>query len=394
MNSGMKWSGVWDLARGVCGAPAFSLVPKLCLGTYLFAKLCFASLRETPGSVPVDGCSKQSFSLNCVPKPSLGTSSHNSGYQSSRERGFVLVTVLWILAILTVVVIGFQRRAVMDARAATFTLDHAKAMFLARGAVARGIVELRNKQVIDALYRQSGKTGYSQRWAQTMDMFKEKAYYTVPEGEEFADEECRYVIRDECSLISINAADEEMLRNIKALGLEAVRKIMKRRAGGVDAKEPPQGFQTIEELREIEGIKDKNWFGTEKEPGLRDLLTCWSDGKININTASAEVLECIPDLRSNVVSSIIHYRAGGDGELFTSDDQDFANFQEVAEKAGITGDALGALERHCKLDSQFFTITGIATLRQGKVIATCVATVMIEDTFANVIKWREELVES
>jgi type II secretory pathway component PulK len=311
-----------------------------------------------------------------------------------QERGFVLVSVLWILAILTVIAIGFQRRAIMDARAATFTLDHTRAMFMARGAVSRGIVELCNKAVIDELYKQSGRTGYSQHWANTMDMIKEKGYYTVPEGDEFSKEICKYLIRDEESLISINAADREFLMNIESLTQKAVRGIMKRRLGDPDAKELPQSFQTIEELREVEDIKDKNWFGTEKKAGLRDLLTCWGDGKININTASADVLKCIPELRSNVIDAIVGYRAGSDGELYTADDQDFVSLQDVTDKTGVGGDAMAPLQQHCKVDSQFFTITGIATLRQGKVIASCVATVMIDGGNANVIKWREELVES
>lgn len=314
--------------------------------------------------------------------------------RKSGEKGFVLVCVLWILAILTVIAIGFQRRAVMDARAATFTFDHMRAMFMARGAVARGIVELRNKAVIDAINRQSGRTGYSQKWAHTMDMLQEKAYFTLPEGDEFENEICKYVIRDEESLICINGANEELLKNVKSLSLAAVRSIMKRRLGDPDAKEMPQPFQTIEELREVGDIKDRDWFGDGKKAGLKDLLTCWGDGRVNINTASGAVLKCVPHLRADVISAILAYRAGSDGELYTEDDQDFKSFEDLAEKTGISGDALATLQQHCKVDSQFFTITGIATLRQGKVIASCVATVIVEGPSAAVIKWREEIVES
>ena len=66
-------------------------------------------------------------------------------------RGFVLVTVLWVLAILSLITIGFGRRAMLDRKAATYTLDHDRAMYRARGAVERGIAELRNKAIIDAL---------------------------------------------------------------------------------------------------------------------------------------------------------------------------------------------------------------------------------------------------
>jgi len=309
------------------------------------------------------------------------------------ESGFVLVSVLWILAILTVIAVGFQRRAMMDARAAMFTLDHSKAMFMARGAVERGIVEIRNKAVIDALYKQAGRTSLGQRWTNTTDMLRERAYFSDP-GTDAKDDLCRYVIRDEQSLISINAVDEDLLKKLEGLDLSVVRKIMRRRVGDRSANELPQPFQTVEEIREMEGVSDKDWFGTDKKVGLRDLLTCWGTGRINVNTASAAVLKCIPELRDNIVDAIVAYRQGPDGELGTGDDQDFANLGEIAEKTGISGESLAPIQQYCTVDSQFFTIRGIATRRQGKVMATCVATVMVGGPSAFVIKWREEFVDS
>ena len=309
------------------------------------------------------------------------------------REGFVLVTVLWVLAILTVISVGFQRRALLDARAAQFTLDHAQAMFLARGAVERGLVEIRNKAVIDALYKQAGRTSRAQHWAHPIDMLKEGAYYTAP-GEDYADEICQYQIRDEDSLICINAADENVLNNIEGLSLAVVRKIMRRRMGDLDAKEPPQPFQAIEELRNIKEIQPKAWFGDEKQVGLRELLTCWGDGHININTASREVLECIPDLNEDIIRAIINFRTGPDGELGTEDDQDFPTLGDVGPMSGTSGEALGPLQQYCKVDSQYFTIRGVATRRHGKVLATCVATVVLDPPNAWIIKWREEFLES
>ena len=318
---------------------------------------------------------------------------HPTPYTLHPKRGFVLVCVLWVLAILTVITVGFGRRAMLDRRAAAFSLDHTQAMLMARGAVERGIVELRNKAVIDALYKQSGRTSKAQRWANTMDMLEEKGYYADP-GENLKGEICRYIMRDEESLISINAADEKLLERIKSLTRPAVRKIMHRRNGDRDTDEPAQAFQAIEELRTLEGVKDKNWFGTDKAVGLKDLLTCWGDGKININTASRDVLSCIPDLQENVIDAIIQYREGPDAQLGTADDQEFVSLSEVTEKAGLGGQSIEPLQQYCKVDSGYFTITGIATRRQGKVVASCVATVSIQPPQAWVIKWREDFLDS
>jgi general secretion pathway protein K len=52
-------------------------------------------------------------------------------------------------------------------------------------------------------------------------------------------------------------------------------------------------FTTLAELQLVRGITEALYFGTEGNPGLRDLLTVYSDGKININTAGPVVLQAL-----------------------------------------------------------------------------------------------------
>jgi len=309
------------------------------------------------------------------------------------ERGFVLVCVLWVLAILTVITLGFGRRAMLDRRAAAYALDHTKAMYMARGAVARGVVELRNKAIMDALSQIEGRTSFRQPWAQPVNLLEKEDYFDEANKEEFKDDICEYRIRDECGLISINRAPDEILEEIDALNRTTIRKINARRLGDRHARQAPQPFQTIEELRYLEGIDEDDWFGTDRAPGLRDLLTCWGDGLININTASAAVLECIPEVRKRTIDALIDYRMGPDGELCTSDDADFKTLDDVRVELGLGADSLQELRQYCKVSSGLFTITGTATRRQGKVRATCVATVAISGPKAGIIKWREEFLD-
>lgn len=310
------------------------------------------------------------------------------------DHGFVMVCVLWVLAILTVIVIGFGRRAILDARGAAFSLDHTQAMFMARGGVELGVAELRNKVIIDFINRQGGRTSRAQRWAKTVDMLKEGNYFTSVQGEDFEKDICEYRIRDEEGLITINAAPEKILDEIEGLSFSVRRKILRRRTGDRDEGVPPQPFQATEELLYMQGIDEDEWYGTERQAGLRDILTCWGDGKINVNTAPRAVLECIPDLDDGDIDMIVGYRAGSDGELGTGDDKDFKAIDEVRDELGIEGDSLQALRQYCKVRSRFFTITGVATRRQGKVRAVCRATVQTWAARAAVIKWREEFLES
>ena len=54
--------------------------------------------------------------------------------RTQHRGGFVLVSVLWILAILTVISLGFARRAMLERRMAWYALDREQAQQMARAA--------------------------------------------------------------------------------------------------------------------------------------------------------------------------------------------------------------------------------------------------------------------
>ncbi|MDP7638547.1 MAG: hypothetical protein QGG73_02365, partial [Candidatus Hydrogenedentes bacterium] len=60
---------------------------------------------------------------------------NDAAREARGRRGFVLVSVLWILAILTVVSLGFANRASLERKVAWYALDQAQAQNMARGAV-------------------------------------------------------------------------------------------------------------------------------------------------------------------------------------------------------------------------------------------------------------------
>ena len=73
--------------------------------------------------------------------------------------------------------------------------------------------------------------------------------------------------------------------------------------GGVATNHPPSKFQS--RLSARRGFTGQNMFRV----GLKDIFTPISSGKININTASAEVLLTIPMMDENTVSEIIRLRS-------------------------------------------------------------------------------------
>jgi len=310
-----------------------------------------------------------------------------------RRDGFVLMCVLWVVAMLTVITLGFGQRAALDRRAAAYSLDYTVAMAAARGAVERGIVELMNRGVKMRMLPTNlrGGTHMGEAWANPMNIYKE-GYLTADES--LSKDEASYIITDEERFININTASKELLENIKSMDRALERQIWTRRT-----KEEHEGdgiipFSAIEELRYMRGMDDDAWFGTPKQPGLKDLLTVWGNGMVNVNTASRDVLKCIPGVNETDIDTILKYRAGPDGEVNTTDDRGFITLDDMTAKTGVRGDTRDALNTYCTCDSAFFKITGLATRRAGRVRAVCSAVVIFGENGLQTVDWQEKALGS
>lgn len=309
---------------------------------------------------------------------------------SQSRKGFVLIVVLWAVAIVTIIAIGFGRRAVMDTTAAQYSLDHAAAMMLARGAAERGVVEVINKRAMDLIAEASEEnsvphTHRGQPWARPGDLYKDGAFYDPKnKGEnDFAE----FTIIDADRYININAAPEELLRNVKPVKPSILKKVLYRRTRESHTGEGVSPFQAVEELRYLDGVGIEEWYGTERAPGLVEVLTTYGGGRINVNTASKAVLESVPGLDPGLVGRIVAYCAGGDGEAGTEDDRGFKNLEDMQEKLGSAGESGQAISQYCTFDSTSFIITGTATRQGGKVRASCTVVV---DGEGNIQAWKED----
>jgi general secretion pathway protein K len=63
--------------------------------------------------------------------------------------------------------------------------------------------------------------------------------------------------------------------------------------------------------------------------GMNDLFTCLSSRLVNINTASATVLQVFPEIDSTIAEAIVRERAGLDGTPGTDDDTPFRSTSEL-----------------------------------------------------------------
>ena len=313
--------------------------------------------------------------------------------KNSRD-GFVLVSVLWILAILTVVSLGFGRRAMLERQMAWYALDREQAQQMARGAVERALLELSNKELLDQYNEQRGYTGLDQGWANPVDLLSESTFFPMASGGEFEEDVCEYVIEDCERWISLNHAPGEFLEALDVLRFGTIDEILERRSSerrGYQA----QRFHSIEELRSLQDFSEEEWYGREGESGLRDMLTIWGDpggGRVNLNTASAAVLHSIPGVDGEVVEAIIEYRSGNDGELYTEDDQSFESIDVINEKLRVSAEKLTPIRSYCKINSRLYKITSHATRRRGKINAFCTVVVEMRGATPVVLEWKEQAI--
>lgn len=93
--------------------------------------------------------------------------------------------------------------------------------------------------------------------------------------------------------------------------------------------------------------------------GLVDFFTPLSNGRININTAPAHVLQLLPGIDPNVAENIIRARAGPDGAEGTEDDTPFLNVAGLnpAVVPGIIPEMLARYAVICSVQSSTFEVT-------------------------------------
>jgi hypothetical protein len=85
--------------------------------------------------------------------------------------------------------------------------------------------------------------------------------------------------------------------------------------------------------------------------GLKDVFTPFSDGKININTADANVLQLIPGVDQATAESIIKTRGGPNGDNSTP----FMSVGDVG-RAGINPEATQNIGTYCDVRSHTFEV--------------------------------------
>ncbi|HMP90000.1 MAG TPA: type II secretion system protein GspK [Kiritimatiellia bacterium] len=294
------------------------------------------------------------------------STSHGSKASNQRE-GAALVVSVWVILILSLIISSMAFDMQVEANVAGFQRKRVKAQYLARAgmewataALTRQVTESQDEELVLSpgqdeqlvvasinLSRGVGVSGIEKDLGEgkfIVDILPEESrrnvnLLTEDDWKEILDqagvENTRWPELIDCFMDWIDDNDNHRLH-----GAESDDPFYKNR--GYEVKNAP--LDTVDELLLIKGFDESLLFGgpsPENEnviySGIAGWLTTWGDGKVNVNTASREVLLTLPDIEDYVIDAILEYRTGLDGLPNTKDDG-FRDIQEVMSKTGLAQD--------------------------------------------------------
>ncbi len=289
------------------------------------------------------------------------------------KKGSIILITLWILTILVVLSISLNYRMGLEVRLAGFQRDTEKAFYLAKAGVENAVLAINSDQNknLDTL-NQCGIT-----FNRDLQLNPEVLFRDVPLGEgsfsiAYGGEEGRliYGVVDEERKININKVMREKIMG--GAPDEKFRKVVENLFDYADVPSPKSMVSVFidwidedsnsmfasdaddtdyvknapldlpEELLNVLEyfyFREKNYTKKKAEEEavrvfteIKDLITVYGSGKININTAGPQVLSIL-GMDKDLIQDIILFRTGEDGDIDTEEDNGW--FVQAAEGADI-----------------------------------------------------------
>ncbi len=212
-------------------------------------------------------------------------------------KGTLLIVSVWILIFFSILSVGLYKLVSAQIRLAKTIEQRFISQHLAKAAVIYAQVKKdKDTADYDSLYKLSRE--------ESQELSKGKFIYTI------IDEERK---------ININTVSLDEITRLPGLSPELAQKIV---------SSTLRPFALKEELLLIDGISEDIY------DGIKDFITIYSDGKININTASREVLTAM-GFDDSLITKIEDFRAGQDKEEATEDDEIFETTAEILDKLRV-----------------------------------------------------------
>ena len=209
---------------------------------------------------------------------------------------------MWLLIFLSILSLALGKLISGQIAFCRFYLDRLNFYYLAKSAVEEAILERRNDitSEYDSLYE-----------------------LRTTRNIEFDNGTVSYYLFDEESKVNINRASKEVLARLPGITNSLAENI-------IDARSESE-FKVIEDILKVEGIDRNSFYGGKDNPGVRDFITVYGRGSVNINTAPEDILLAVIG-ESSIVEEIVDFREGIDREDASLDDGVFFTEQTIGEQ--------------------------------------------------------------
>jgi len=334
-------------------------------------------------------------------------------------KGTILITTLWILALLTLLALGIGIRMGIDVKLTGFYINSLKARYLAEAGIRKTIALLDEDDSPNA-------DSLNEIWSCGFD-FDEEEYalkdiglgeggFTVFHTAGYDDEGnpvYLYGASDEGGRLNINEIKSELLARLPGFSFETAFAVLdwrdedelERPGGGAEdayyeSLEAPYEcrdgrFGVPEELMLVKGVTQETY------DGVKDLITVYGQDKaVNINTASEGVLAVIAGEEfESLPAKIARYRNGSDGLPGTEDDKVFVSVDTIAAELSAALILDGIEQKRVKelADSGFFKVrsdtfrvVSRGELKDGRIKKTIEAVIRRGDKGAELLYYYED----
>lgn len=251
------------------------------------------------------------------------------GRRSRREEGSALIGVFWLMAVLSLAVFTTTQLVHNDMEIVVSQKLSFRAGQLAEMGIAIGInpfiqeydpllyQEFEGGEAYDVrLKSEGGRLNINYLLLQNDRLTLETVFtawgLNIDEASEVVDALIDWV--DENDSMELNGAEFEYYYEL-----------------GYENYPFNRPFYHIDEMSLVRGME----LVSQVKPNWRTQFTLWSAGRLNVNEATAELLEVVGETTPEAAEELVAVRNGADLEPDTEDDYVFASVEEAANLLGI-----------------------------------------------------------
>jgi type II secretory pathway component PulK len=291
-----------------------------------------------------------------------------------RDEGVALILALLVLVILVMVILQMSASSLHNRTVADNHLADLQNSYGARAGYARAVLYLQadaeEAPDVDSL---------QERWASPIEFELGRALVrvTISDAERFIN--LSQLVNDKGEQNPVVVAElrrlVKILHHTPDIADRIIDYIDADSKGEFESRAKNERLYNLEELLRIDGITPEVVYGGvisgQERKGIRDFLTIWprttgdgvNAGVVNLNTASAEVLQALSDLMTEpMATAIVDYRTqpGSDGRA-----QQFEKVEDLKRVQGLSDGLYADLNGKVTVKSSTFEIRCRGTV--GKV---------------------------